>query len=50
MFHLSSAAPLNLGQSHNGVLLNGLKQVVVAFPFGTQDYGNSTMNGTPVSR
>ena len=26
-----------------------LKLVVVAFPLGTQDYGNSTMTGPPVS-
>ena len=26
-----------------------IKLVVVAFPFGTQDYGNSTTTGPPVS-
>ena len=26
-----------------------LKLVVVAFPLGTQDYGNSTMTGLPVA-
>ena len=38
-FHLSFAVSLNLGWSQNGVLGNGLKLVVVAFPLALRIMG-----------
>ena len=46
---MSSAICFNLDKSEILSPGNRLKLVVMAFPLGAQDYGNSTVTGPPVS-
>ena len=49
VFNASASYAVGVGLNPSHDRPNSLKLVVMAFPLGTQGYGNSTTTGPPVS-